>query len=188
MTDLTFNIANSNGRTFTLKADDEKLAKSVVSVKENNTITNADVALLQQTASKNGDFGILEHCDLSANHKLKLAELNNFGEYYDIKLSEDGKMFKVTVKDAGAFVENPTLGTLKADFGIDDGVFVKKGEIPYGNGDIIQKRSKPGSSADGRNTDYDQTKFEPGDSINIPVALIKITDSPRGFWGRFFCQ
>ena len=188
MTELTLNIANSNGRKFTILAENENLVKSVVAVKENNTITQADAKILQQVASKNGDIGILESCDLSGNHKLKLAEMNDFGEYYDIKLSEDGKMFQVTIKKTGFFTPNPTLDTIKADFGIADHVLVGKGNIPYGNEELIQKRSKLGSSVDGRNTNYNFTKLEPGDTINLPVANINIDGSPRGFFGRHMLQ
>ena len=188
MPEVTFNIANSNGRTFTLIAKNENFAKSVVEVKANNTITQTDVQLLKNLAGKNGDAGILESCDLNGKHKLNLAKMNDFGDYYDIKLSDDGKMFQVTVKKTGMFTPNPTLETIKADFGVENNVFVQGSEIPYGNEGLIVKRSKPGSSADGRNTDYDKTKLEAGDTINIPVAKINITGTPRGALGRAILQ
>ena len=73
------------------------------------------------------------------NEKLKLANMYGFSEYYDISLSEDRKMFKVKIKDAGFFVSNPNLGTIKSDFGIKDNVLVRKGKIPYKNEKVIAK-------------------------------------------------
>ena len=187
MPQLTFNIANSNGRTYSILAENENLVRSIVKV-NNNTITNNDIQILQKTAAKNGDVGILESCDLSGQHKLNLAKMNGFSDYYDIKLSEDGKMFQVTVKKTGILTKNPTLDTIKSDFGIDDGVLVQKGNIPYGNENLIEKRSEAGSSADGRNTDYNVTKLLPGDTINLPVALVNLDSSPRGFFRRLLMQ
>lgn len=184
---LTFNLANSNGRTYTIMAESANLVKSAVTVK-NNTITQSDVSILQRLAAKNGDAGILEQCDLNGEQKLNLAKLNDFSKYYDIQLSEDGKMFKVTVKATGIFTKNPTLGTIKADFGVKDNVFVQGHNIPYDNEGTIEKRAVPGSSADGRNTDYDAAKLLPGDSINIPVACVSISSSPRGAFERALYQ
>ena len=123
---------------------------------------------------------------LTAQQKIDLANKNGFGEYYDLKPSSDGKYIILKVKDSGIFTQNPTLDTIKSDFGIASGVLVNKGEIPYGNQEVIEKRAKPGSTADGRNTDYDAAKLLPGDKLNIPLEEVKISDSPRGFWGRLF--
>lgn len=183
---VTLNIANSNGRTFTISTENKQFINSVVKVGENNTISNEDVVTLQNIARKNGDAGILESCDLSGQQKLKLAMLNNFGEYYDIKLSNDGKMFTIIVKETPWYTKNPNLATIKSDFGVAEGVLVQKGNIPYDNQGTINKRAKAGSSADGRNTDYDQATLEAGDKINIPVACININGTPRGGLGRFF--
>lgn len=184
---LTFNIANSNGRTFSMLAQDESLVRVVVNVKD-NIITQNDIKTLQNLAAKNGDAGVLEQCDLSGHQKLNLAKLNGFEDYYDMKLSEDGKMFQVTVKRTGMFTKNPTLATIKSDFGIEDNVLVQKGKIPYGNEDLINERAKAGSSADGRSTDYNAAVLKPGDTINLPVACLTIDSSPRGFFRRFMMQ
>lgn len=182
---VTLNIANSNGRTFTIPTKNEQFINSIVNVK-NNTITNQDVITLQNIARCNGDAGILENCDLNGQQKLKLAMMNNYSEYYDIKLSNDGKMFKITVKETPWYTKNPNLATIKSDFGIGNGVLVQKGNIPYGNDTLINKRAQAGSSADGRNTDYDKAVLEAGDTINIPVACVSINGTPRGGFGRFF--
>lgn len=178
-------VGNTSNRKFTFQTENVKLIKSIVTVK-NNTISESDMKKLQETAKKGGDLGILESCDLNAQEKVNLAKLNNFSEYYDIKPSQDGKYLVVTIKKCGMFTQDPTLGTIKSDFGVRDNVFVTKEGIPHGNELIIEKRSKAGSSADGRNTDYDQAKLRPGDVLNIPVSEINISDTPRGFWGRLF--
>lgn len=184
MTDtVTLNVANGNKTTrqatIIVQDGNKQLINSVINVGKNNTIKLSDFQKLQEVARKNGDAGILEQCDLGAKQKLKLAMMNGFSEYYDISLSDDGKLFKVKIKDAGTFVKNPSLATIKKDFGIRDNVLVQKGKIPYGNEGVIPESTY----GDG----YDNVEIETGKTINIPVAEINIEGSPRGFWGRL-CQ
>ena len=123
---------------------------------------------------------------LSPEEKLKLAELNGYNKPYELSLvTVDGKKcLQVKVRKTKWYYPNPQLKTIKADFGLSDGLLVRKGEIPYGNKDVIDKRAVPGSTPDGRNTDYDAAELEAGDVINIPIENVKINDSPKGFWGR----
>ena len=179
MTDtLVLNIPNGNNSTrkCTILVENKDLVNTLVKVKKGNVITETDLQKIQDIAKKNGDAGILEQCDLGANEKLKLANMYGFSEYYDISLSEDRKMFKVTIKDAGFFVSNPNLGTIKSDFGIKDNVLVRKDKIPYNNEKVIPKSSY----GDG----YDNIKLNVGESINIPVSEVNISGDPRGFFGR----
>ena len=181
MTDtVVLNIANGNNSTrkCTVLAQDKSLINSVINVQKGNIITETDLKRLQDVARKNGDAGILEHCDLGAQEKLNLAKMNGFSEYYDISLSKDKKFFHVKVKDAATFVADPTLGTIKSDFGIRDNVLVQKGKIPYGNENVI-----PDSSY---GAGYDNIKIKTGETINIPVAEIDIDGSPKGFLGRLW--
>lgn len=186
---VIFNVdtKNSNGRTFTLNVTDKSYVNSIITVKDNNSITEDDVTKLQQAAARNGDFGILEACDLNGDEKLNLAMLQNFSKYYDIKLSDDKKYFEVKVKNAGTFIKNPSLGTIKKDFGIRDNVLVTKDRgIPYGNESVIREAGQPGTIGDGskEGIDYDKAVIKVGKTINIPVDEINITDTPCGFWGR----
>lgn len=180
MTDnITFNIANGNASTrkFSFKAESKELINSVITVGANNTITYSDMVKLQEIARKNGDAGVLEQCDLGAEEKLKLANMNDFGKYYDITLSPDKKMFQVKIKDAGMLCKNPNLAVIKSDFGVRSDVFVKGEEIQYGNENVIPY-SAPGG-------DFDSVELSVGDVINIPVAEINIDGSPSGGLGRF---
>ncbi len=188
MTDITLIVTDAGRKNFTIKAENKSLVSAVVNVKNGNEIINSDVIKLQEACRKGGDLGALENCDLNGIQKIALAKLNGFNEYYDISLTENGMCLAVRIKETPWYVENPTLGTIKADFGVPDHIFVQGRNIPFGNADIINKRSVPGSTPDGRNTDYDKTKFEAGDVINIPIAQINIDGSPRGGFGRFFLQ
>lgn len=189
MSDLvTLNVAAKNSktnRTFSVQVENKNFINSIVTVK-NGTITESDVKKIQQAAGRSGDYGVLENCDLNADEKLNLALANKYSKYYDISLSNDKKYFVVTVKETPWYMSNPDLGVIKSDFGIRPNVFVQKGEIKYGNEELINKRAEPGSTPDGRNTDYDAAKLLPGDTINIPVNEIQITGSPAGVLGRLF--
>ena len=187
MTDtVTFNVANGNKSTrkFTFQTESKELINSIITVGSDNTISHSDMVKLQETARKNGDAGILEQCDLSAEEKLKMAELNGYNGPYELSLSEDKKFLKVKVKKTKWYYPDPQLRTIKADFGIEAKVLVTKDGIPYGNEGVISKRAEPGSSADGRNTDYDVAELKAGDVINLPIALVKLNSKPQGFWQR----
>ena len=174
-----------NVKSFTLNVENSKYINSVVNVGENNTITPEQMKQLQNIAARSGDLGVLELCDLTPAEKINLAKINGYSEYYNIKISKDGKYYQVEIKETGTWTKDPNLGTIKKDFGVRDGVFVQGHEIPYGNEDLIYNREK-GRTADERNIDYDKTKLKPGDVINIPVSEVTIQDSPRGKWGRFW--
>ena len=185
---VTLNLTDNNGKKtgeFTMLTQNKNFINCVITVGEENTITETQMNELQSIAKRAGDKGVLEQCDLNSSQKLNLANMNDFDEYYDINISKDGKYFEVKIKDAGLFVKNPSLDTIKSDFGIRDNVFVTKGGIPHGNESIIEKRG-PRLGANDKNLDYDRTTLEVGDVLRIPVNEINITDSPRGFWGRLF--
>ena len=186
---VKFNVKvnnTSNTKPFTLNVEDKKFINSIITVGEDNTITPEQMKKLQEAAGRNGDLGILEACDLNPEEKINLANSNGYSEYYDIKLSKDGELYEVTVKKTSNLVKDPTLGTIKKDFGVRDNVFIQKGEIPYGNEDLIRNAGK-NMTPDARNVDYDSTQLREGNTIRIPVEEVNIQDSPRGFWGRL-CQ
>ena len=186
---VTLNITTDNNGTkpFTINVEDKKFINSVITVGDNYTITEEQAKKLQEIARRNGDFGILELCDLNSNEKINLAYINGYGEYYEIKLSKHGKYYQVTIKETGFFTKDPTLNTIKVDFGVRFGVFIDKNEILHGNEDLINSRDKK-MTAEDRNINYDTTKFKAGDTINIPVEEVTIQNSPRGMWGRFLWQ
>lgn len=184
---MTFNIKNT-GRTFTINVEknSENIVKSLVSVTNSNEITQKDAEKLQNIAKRNGDFNVLEQSDLAPEEKLAMANINGYNKPYELSLVTVGgtKCLQVKVRKTKWYYPNPQLKTIKADFGLPNGLLVRKGEIPYGNEDVIGKRAVPGSTPDGRNTDYDVAELEAGDVINIPIEQVKINDSPKGFWGR----
>lgn len=177
---ITLNLAktnNTNAKTFSIRTENKSLLNAIVGDIKNETITEAQMHRLQEVAGRNGDAGILESCDLGGAEKINLAKMNGFSQYYDISLSDDKKYFKVKIKDAGALCKNPNLATIKADFGLRDGVLVQKGKIPHGNDGVI-----PSSTGGGG---FDGVELKVGKEINIPVSEINITGSPRGAVARF---
>lgn len=180
---ITFNVTTDKNQTqkFTFQTTDSKLINSIITVKDNNTITKADMQKLQAVAQQAGDAGILEIEDLNGDEKLKLANSNKYSDQYEITLSADKKYFQVKVKDSW---KNPLLSDIKADFGLKDGVLVTKDGIPHGNENLIDKRFKTSDVYAGNNADYDRVKLQAGDTINIPVSQITSLNGPWGFWGR----
>ncbi len=178
---VTLNVVNKNqqqARKFTIQVEDKNFINSIVTVKDNNTITESDVQKLQQVAQRSGDYGIIEGSDLNGEEKLNLANNFKFNEYYDIKLSADKKYFQITIKKTPWYCSDPTLGVIKSDFGIRDNVLVKKGSIPYDNAGVI-----PASS---HGAGYDNIKIPAGKTINVPVSEINIDSTPHGAVYRFF--
>ena len=177
---ITFNVVNSDNKvtnTYTCMLENKSFINSIITVGDNNSIRESDVKKLTDIAQRSGDLGIIEHSDLTGEEKKNLALANNFGEYYDITVSKDGKYLQVKIKDAGFFCKNPNLATIKSDFGIRDGVFVQKDNIPHGNEDVIPE-STYGAG-------YDSVELLVGETINIPVSEININGTPRGGFGRF---
>ena len=177
---ITLKLVNNKGEVVgkhTCLTEKKSFINSIITVSENNTISKSDINKLNEVAQRSGDTGIIEHSDLNGEEKKNLALANDFEKYYDISVSNDGKYLQVTIKDAGTFCKNPNLADIKSDFGIKDGVFVQKGNIPHGNEGVIP------SSAGGN---FDGVEISAGKTINIPVSEININGSPRGQWGRFF--
>lgn len=177
---ITLNVINSNNeiiRKFTCLTENKAFINSIITIGENNTIKTSDIDLLNNVAKRSGDAGIIEQSDLNGSEKKSLAFANNFGKYYDIEVSQDGKYLQVKIKDAGLLCKNPNLDTIKSDFGIRDNVLVKEGYIPHGNEGVIP-RSTYGSG-------YDAVELSVGDTINLPVSEINISGEPRGAVSRF---
>gem|GEM_PF-4603570 len=183
MPSVTFNVTNDNKstQTYTMKVEDKKFINSIIDVKDNN-LTTAQLQQLKDVAARSGDANILERCDLTPQDNIKLAELNGYGKYYEITLSSDRKFYQVKIKDTA---KDPTVGTIKRDFGVRDNVFVQKSDIPYGNEALLRNAKK--SSLDNY-TDWDTAQLRPNNVINIPVEEVTIQNSPRGFLGRLLWQ
>ena len=79
---ITFNVTTDKNQTqkFTFQTTDSKLINSIITVKDNNTITKADMQKLQAVAQQAGDAGILEIEDLNGDEKLKLANSNKYSD------------------------------------------------------------------------------------------------------------
>lgn len=178
---LTFNVINSttqqSTKTYTCLTENKAFINSIITVGSENTVTETDIKKLQEVAARSGDMGIIEQSDLNGEEKIKLANANGFSDYYELNLSKDGKYIEVTIKDAGALCMDPNLGIIKSDFGIRDGVFVQKGNIPHGNNEIIPQSCGGGS--------FDGVVISAGKTINIPVSEINISGSPAGILKRF---
>ena len=167
------NSGKDTGKTYTCNVENKSFINSIITIGENNSIKKSDIDKLQEVAKRSNDYGIIEQSDLNGHEKKNLALANNFDEYYDIKVSDDGKYLQVTIKEA---LKDPNLADIKADFGVKDGVFVKKGDIPHGNEDVI-----PSSSY---GAGFDSIVIPAGKTINIPVSEINIDGSPRGAFLR----
>ncbi len=178
---VTLNIVNPKTnetvRKATVLIDDTAVLKSLF---PNKNISEEDLIKLQETARKSGDLGVLESSDLNPEQKLSLAEVNGYNEYYDIKLSNDGKYYEVKVKDAGFFTRDLKAINVKRDFGLKENVLLNN------NLNYMIDNAEPGSSADGRNTDYDQVKFPAGTVIKLPVEETSFDAGASGFWRRLF--
>ena len=189
MYQVTLQVTEGKGSTkpCTFNVENERLINSIYGVTvKNNVVSKEDMKKLQEAAARSGDAGVLEECDLSSKEKIKLANLNGYGEYYDIKLSDDGKYYKVTVKKTGIMTKNPTLGIIKKDFGVKNNVFVQGREIPYGNEELLAQRKNETNFETEKQMSWDAVKLQPGDTINIPVNEVSIKDSPSGGLTRFF--
>ena len=174
---ITFSVVNSSNkeiRKYTCLTEDKSYINSIITVGKNNSIKQADVNKLKEVANRSGDAGVIEQSDLNGQEKKNLALANNFGDYYDITVSKDGKYLQVKIKDTTI---DPNLADIKNDFGVRDNVFVQKGNIPHGNEGVI-----PSSSY---GAGYDSITIKAGETLNIPVSEINIDGKPRNFAGRF---
>ena len=107
---ITLNIVgqNNNTKPGTILTESATFINSIITVGENNTITEKDFKVLQNVAAKSGDAGILENSDLNGQQKMALANIYKFNEYYDISLSNDGKYFQVKIKEYKATLTTKT--------------------------------------------------------------------------------
>lgn len=180
---LNVNAGNNSTRKFTLNVENKKLVNCIVPVDKNKTITAQSESKLMAAASRAGDKGILESCDLTPSEKIQMMYQSDYGAYYDIKLSRDGKYYEVTIKKTNCITPDPSARTIKSDFGVGKGVLLEH------NNDLFKDRfSGNPFMDDSRNNDYDNTKFRPGDVIRIPVEDVNVNpgDTARGFWRRAF--
>ena len=181
-TRVTFNIKDTNNK-FSILTTDKTFINSIITVK-NDTITSKDIPKLQEVAKRSGDLGVIENSDLSPEEKLTLATQRKFGKPYELSLSPDKKYLQVKVKKTKWYYPNPQLKTIKSDFGIPDNILVTQNGIPHNNEALIKKRAEQGSSANDKNTDYDNAELEAGDTINLPINMVNLSDKPQGFWKR----
>ena len=173
---VTLTIVNSNGSTqkATINVKDVKFINCVITMKD-GTITEADFERLQKILRSAGDAGILEEDDLSSTQKLELAKLNGYTKLYDIKLSDDGKFYEITVKEKPWYYPDPMISHIKKDFGLRENVFLNN------------NRNLVGDHPDDPETgNYDFNKIKGGTTFKIPVAEAHFDKSPNGFLGRLF--
>ncbi len=180
-TEVSLTVVNpelkNNYKKATVLVEDETLIKALF---PNGKVTENELASIQEVARKSGDMGVLEASDLNPTQKLALAKVNGYDEYYDIKLSKDGKYYEVTIKETGMFTPDPKACNIKRDFGLKENVLLNN------NMNYMIDNAEPGSSADGRNTDYDQVKFPAGTVIKLPVDETSFEAGTSGFWRRIF--
>ena len=174
MGNVTLTITKQNGQTqkATINVKDEKFINCVITMKD-GTITEADFERLQEISRSAGDAGILEADDLNSTQKLELAELNGYTDFYDIKLSDDGKFYEITVKKKPWYYPDPMIYHIKKDFGLRENVFLNN------------NRHLVGDHPDNREIgNYDLNKINGGTTFKIPVTEASFDRSPNGFWGR----
>ena len=174
---ITFSVVNSSNkeiRKYTCLTEEKSYVNSIITIGKNNTIKEANMNKLIEVAKRSGDAGVIEQSDLNGEQKKNLALANDFGDYYDISVSKDGKYLQVKIKKT---MIDPNLADIKSDFGVRNDVFVQKDNIPHGNGGVI-----PSSSY---GAGYDSITIKAGETLNIPVSEINIDGKPRNFAGRF---
>ena len=184
---ITYQVAQNNGATrpYTVMTENPNFINSIITVNENNTISAADQKKLNQFASRNGDYGVVEECDMTIQDKINYAKSRGFDKFYDMKLSSDGKYLQVTIKDTSWLTRDPDLGNIKKDFGVKDDVFVNGADFPHGNENLLSNKYVP-NNINTNYTDYDAIKLEAGETINIPVAEVHINNNPRNCFARWF--
>ena len=173
--EISLKVVGQDGQKtdFVVKTENKKFINSIITVNEEGEITEEQKRQLLEAAGRCGESDVLENCDLNYQQQINLANLNGFDKFYDLKLSKDGKNLIMTVKRTNMFTPNPTLGRIKTDFGLKDGVLVKKGEISDDNYDVIQKRHLESGEKD-----YDCAIMKPGDQLTIPMSEINFDDKP----------
>ena len=106
------------------------------------------------------------------------AKASGYENLYSMKISDDGLLIKITVKD-----QERNLKEIKADFlNGRSGIIVKKGDIPYGNVDIIERKFDEIKDRDPEShNDYDLITLEKGETISLPIEAVIIQEKPCGF-------
>lgn len=180
-TTVTLKVASNNSsqtRDFTIQVKDKKFLNCIIDTSK-DTITENDMNHIQEVAKRAGDAGILEDCDLNPQEKIKLAETNKYSEFYDIKLSEDGKFYEITVKPTSFCYPDPRIEDIKKDFGLRANVFMEN------NAELVYSREDRFWDTES-NHNYDTDKLKGGDTFRIPVNEAHFTNGPAGFWRRLF--
>lgn len=187
---VTYTVKGTNNE-YTFNAENNKYTQAVLGREiEDKTISKAEMGKINGAMQRESgkDYGALEYSDLTSEEKVYLAKLNGYGDLYDLKIN--GGCLEITVKKSKWYMPLPELGTIKSDFlGSEDGILISKGQIPYGNDELITKRRNEQIESlqnDRGHIDYDELTLQEGDVIRIPLDKFVVKDSAKGFWGRLF--
>lgn len=176
MTDkLTLNIvgANNTVKKVTVNVPDKQKYISIMPDIETRKISQAQYDMFVRGA--NTINKLLHGPSQSPEEKMQQFYKNGFDELYDIKLSNDGKFYEITVKPTKALYPDPRIRHIKQDFGLKSGVFLE------------YNRNLVGDNPDDPEVDnFDYNKIKGGTTFRIPVAETHFNSSPNGFWGRNF--
>lgn len=177
MTDtVTLNVISTDQSTRkeTIQVSNKDLIKCIFPSFNGKDITSVGYDKLV-TIAKAGDQKVLEESDLSPAQKMKQFYLNGYDDAYEIKLSEDGKFYEITVKPTGILYPDPQLYHIKKDFGLKENVFLDN------NRNLVDEHPKDSESGS-----YNFNKIKGGTPFKIPVNEAHFSAGASGFWGRLF--
>ena len=176
---LTVTKANGTEQAFTVNTENKKFINSIITVGEDNKITEADKRTLINTMAIGGDAGILDYSDLSPEHKAKVAEMTSkYGDDFKIEVIEESgkKFYKFTVKESWSkemlgffgFRNKISASTIKSLLNL------KEGQYRYDDGwghSYSCSALKYYNMGDGAMNKYsgDDFKFKSGQTFKIPV-------------------
>ncbi len=173
-TTITFNVKTKTGsKPATINVSNKNVIKYIFPNLKNNNISETQLNQLQGIAKRGGDLGVIEDCDLNSRQKMEQAKINGYDEFYDIKLSKDGKFYEITVKPTSMLYPDPKIFHIKKDFGLKENVFLENNRNLVG--------SNPDDPESGN---FDFNKLPGGTTFKIPVEEAHFTNGPSGFFGR----
>ena len=177
---LTVTKANGTEQAYTVMTGNKKFINSIITVGDDNKITEADKKTLINTMSIGGDAGILDYADLSPEQKADVAQMTSkYADNFNIEVIKDEsgkKFYQFTVKEnwlrqqIGIFAPRKKISaaTIKSLLNL------KEGQYRYYDGMghyFACSALKHYNMGDGVMDVYsgDDFEFRAGDTFKIPV-------------------
>lgn len=146
-------------------------ATSATTQTQRTTSTNSRQRAARPQATKTNKQ---QEIPMAAKEKLEQAKINGYDEFYNIKVSNDGKYFEITVKKTGFLYPDPDAAVIKKDFGLKSGVLIDN------NPDVFPENPT------GDTRSFDEEKIKGGTFLKLPISEVNFNNGPSGFFGRLF--